>query len=219
MLICIERQKVTFAALLGIACLWSTPVRVHPHVFAEAKLNVTINSDGTVGALSHEWKFDDVFSETVLFEFDKNTDGKIDDAEQAEISKTIVESIGDYNYFETVQRNGKDVKMGKPADLKASFADKILTIRFSNKPAETLPMQGLVSFGVYDPTFYTSIDFLDDTDLTAKGLPAACKKKIVRPDADEALVANQQNLTDAFFNDPQGTNMSKIFATRIELSC
>jgi len=26
-------------------------------------------------------------------------------------------------------------------------------------------------------------------------------------------------LTDAFFNDPTGTDMSKIFATKLELSC
>ncbi|MGO6905205.1 DUF1007 domain-containing protein, partial [Rhizobium ruizarguesonis] len=26
-------------------------------------------------------------------------------------------------------------------------------------------------------------------------------------------------LTDAFFNDPTGTNMSKLFATRLEVTC
>jgi ABC-type uncharacterized transport system substrate-binding protein len=30
---------------------------------------------------------------------------------------------------------------------------------------------------------------------------------------------NQKSLTDAFFNDPTGTNMSKLFATRIEITC
>ncbi|POO48383.1 ABC transporter substrate-binding protein, partial [Agrobacterium rosae] len=27
------------------------------------------------------------------------------------------------------------------------------------------------------------------------------------------------NLTDAFFNDPTGTDMTKLFATRLELKC
>ena len=219
MLICLKHRCAGIAALTAVMAIWSTPAQVHPHVFAEAKLNVTINPDGTVGMLSHVWRFDDVFSETVMFEFDKNADGKIDETEQAEVSKTIVESIGDYNYFESVLRNGKDTKMAKPADLAASFEDKVLTIRFSNKPAETLPMQGTVSFGVYDPTFYTAIDFIEDSDLVISGLPAACKTAVVRPDPDEALAANQQSLTDAFFNDPQGTDMSKIFATRMEVTC
>jgi ABC-type uncharacterized transport system substrate-binding protein len=30
---------------------------------------------------------------------------------------------------------------------------------------------------------------------------------------------NSKSLTDAFFNDPTGTDMSKLFATRLELTC
>ncbi len=44
---------------------------------------------------------------------------------------------------------------------------------------------------------------------------AACKHQVVRPDPDEVLAENKQSLTDAFFNDPTGTNMSKLFATQV----
>lgn len=206
-------------ALAITACFWATPARVHPHVFAEATLNVTIKPDGTVGSLAHKWRFDDVFSSTVLFEFDKNTDGKIDEAERSEISKTIVDSIGEYNYFEAVTRNDKEVAMARPANLQAAFEDTTLVITFENTPVETLPVQGKVTFGIYDPTFYTAIDFIEDKDMQISGLPAACKSAVVRPDADQALAQNQGTLTDAFFNDPAGTDMSKIFATRIEVTC
>ena len=154
-----------------------------------------------------------------MFEFDKDADGKISADEQAEISKTIVESIGDYNYFEAVISNGKEIKMAKPANLQASFDGKILLITFANTPVEKVPFTGKVSFGIYDPTFYTAIEFLEDTDVAVDKLPAACKTVVIRPDADEALAQNQSKLTDAFFNDPQGTDMSKIFATRLEVSC
>jgi len=33
------------------------------------------------------------------------------------------------------------------------------------------------------------------------------------------LSENQSSLTDAFFNDPTGTDMSKLFATRLEVTC
>ena len=208
------------SALLAVPlCLYAFPAQVHPHVFAEAKLEIIIEPNGKVGKLSHVWRFDDIFSETVMFEFDKDADGKINPAEQAEISKTIVESIGEYNYFEAVANNGKDTKMTKPTDLLASFDNKVLIISYSNAPVEPVLMKGTVSFGIYDPTFYTAIDFIEDTDLVIKGAPPACKSKVVRPDADEALAQNQGSLTDAFFNDPQGTDMSKIFATRLELTC
>lgn len=204
------------ASILAGATL---PARVHPHVFAEAKLQITIAPDGTVDQLQHNWRFDDIFSETVRFEFDKDADGKINPEEQAEISKTIVESIGEYNYFEAVVRDGKEAKMAKPANLQAAFDGTVLVITFANSPMEKIPLTGKVSFGIYDPTFYTSIEFIEDKDVAVLGLPTACKTSVVRPDADEALAQNQSKLTDAFFSDPQGTDMSKIFATRLEVSC
>lgn len=51
------------------------------------------------------------------------------------------------------------------------------------------------------------------------GMPVNCKSKVVRPNPDEAIAANQATLTDSFFNDPTGTNMSKIFATKLEIDC
>ena len=193
--------------------------RVHPHVFAEANLNVEIDGTGTVSKLSHVWRFDEIFSETVMFEFDKDADGKVSAAEQAEVSKTIVESIGEYNYFEAVIDNGKEVKMAKPADLVAAFDGKTLVVSYSNAPVAPVRMAGKVSFGIYDPTFYTAIDFLEDTDMQVAGMPASCKSAVIRPDAEDAIAQNKGTLTEQFFTDPQGTDMSKIFATRIELTC
>lgn len=212
--------RTTSAFLVAAtAALAPTPAHVHPHVFAEAKLNIEIDGTGTVSKLSHVWRFDEIFSETVLFEFDKDTDGKISAEEQAQISQTIVESIGEYNYFEAVIDNGKEVKMAKPADLLASFDGRTLIVSYSNAPVTPMRAAGKVSFGIYDPTFYTAIDFVEDTDLQIAGTPPSCKSEVIRPDAEEAIAQNQGSLTDAFFNDPQGTDMSKIFATRIELTC
>ena len=38
------------------------PASVHPHVFAEARLDVIVNPDHTVKSLRHLWRFDDLFS-------------------------------------------------------------------------------------------------------------------------------------------------------------
>ena len=212
------KSRMTLPLALAIAFVPSQ-ARVHPHVFAEAKLSVEIDGTGTVSKLSHIWRFDDIFSETVMFEFDKDADGKISSAEQAEVSKTIVESIGEYNYFEAVIDNGKEVKMAKPADLVAAFDGKTLVVSYSNAPVAPVRMAGKVSFGIYDPTFYTAIDFLEDTDMQVAGMPASCKSAVIRPDAEDAIAQNKGTLTEQFFTDPQGTDMSKIFATRIELTC
>ena len=208
------------AVAAGTALMWSGgPAQVHPHVFAEARLEVTVNPDGTVKALRNLWRFDDVFSSTVLMEFDQNSDLKLDEAELQEVADTVYQSLAEFNYFQMVSRDGKDVAMAPPPSLMVDFQDQQLMIIFETTPKEPLKLAGKLAFGVYDPTFYTAIDFAEDEHMAVAGLPANCTRSVVRPDPDEILAQNQSTLTDAFINDPSGNNMSKIFATRLELSC
>lgn len=215
------RVRTTFLVIAAASLLGSTvPASVHPHVFAEARLDVILSPDGkSVRSLRHLWRFDDLFSSTVLMEFDKNSDLKLDDSELKEVAQTVYDSIGEFNYFQIVTVDGKDVPMKPPAQLMANYEHDQLIILFESEPKQPLPLKGKVAFGVYDPTFYTAIDFVEDKQMTVDKLPASCTQKVVRPDPDEAIAQNQSTLTDAFFNDPMGTDMSKIFATRLEVTC
>ena len=206
----------TLAGLLGS----TVPARVHPHVFAEARLDVVLSSDRTaVSSLRHLWRFDDVFSSTVLMEFDKNADLKLDDAELKDVADTVYTSIADYDYFQMVTADGKDVAMDPPPNLMVNYENDQLVILFESQPKEPILLSGKLDFGVYDPTFYTAIDFIEDENMAVEDLPATCTRAVIRPDPDEALAQNQATLTEQFFDDPAGTDMSRIFATRLELTC
>lgn len=215
-----RKRPAAIAAFAVLGLLASAgPASVHPHVFAEARLDVMVNPDMTVKSLRHLWRFDDLFSSTVLMEFDKNTDLKLDATELQDVSSTVYDSLAEFDYFQIVTADGKDVAMDRPPQLMANFEDNQLIILFESAPKEPLKLAGKVDFGVYDPTFYTAIDFVEDANMAVDNLPPACSRTVIRPDPDEALAQNQGTLTDAFFNDPTGTDMSKIFATRLELNC
>jgi ABC-type uncharacterized transport system substrate-binding protein len=206
----------TLAGLLGS----TVPASVHPHVFAEARLDVVLSPDqDTVSSLRHLWRFDDVFSSTVLMEFDKNADLKLDDGELKEVADTVYTSIADFDYFQMVTADGKDVVMNPPPSLMVNYENDQLVILFESQPKEPMRLSGRLDFGVYDPTFYTAIDFVDDDNMSVERLPSNCTRAVIRPDPDEALAQNQATLTEQFFDDPAGTDLSKIFATRLELNC
>ncbi|MGE0500421.1 MAG: DUF1007 family protein [Rhizobiaceae bacterium] len=213
-------MRIAPAIVLAAACLAAGPAAAHPHVFAEARLDVMLTPDRDgVRSLRHLWRFDDLFSSTVLVEFDANSDLKLDDAELREIASTVYQSLAEYDYFQLVTRDGADVAMKPPAELIANFEDNQLIILFESELAEPLPLGGRLDFGVYDPTFYTAIDFVEDDNMTVADMPATCTRTVVRPDPDEAIAENQATLTEDFFNQPGGNDLSKIFATRLELVC
>src|SRR3954447_11628751 len=139
-------QAPTRTAMIAIAAIIGStgPASVHPHVFAEARLDVTVNPDQTVKSLRHLWRFDDVFSSTVLMEFDQNSDLKLDDAELEQVSQTIFTSLADYKYFQLVTHDGKDVEMAPPAKLIANFDNDQLIVMFESAPAKPLKLGGKI---------------------------------------------------------------------------
>ena len=211
--------RLTFLIVSCAAALVCGQAAAHPHVFAEAKMTLVLNAAGAVEKLTHNWVFDDLFSSTVLVEFDKDQDLKLSEEELKDVQGTIVDSIGDYNYFQTISNNGADVKMARPPNLTAKMDGTTLVISFESAPEKILPLHGKVSFGIYDPTFYTAIDFVADSDLQTTGLPAGCEAKVIRPSPEEAMAQNQKNLTDSFFATTDAVSMGQLVATRLEVSC
>jgi ABC-type uncharacterized transport system substrate-binding protein len=94
------------AALAALMCLTPIPALAHPHVFADAKLEVVEGPDKTLLELKHTWYFDEVFSSSVMMDYDKNTDLKLEPDELADISNTVVNSLADYSYYTLVTLNG-----------------------------------------------------------------------------------------------------------------
>jgi ABC-type uncharacterized transport system substrate-binding protein len=214
------RMNKSIALMTALLSLTPAVAFAHPHIFVEARLEVVAGADGSVEELRNVWRFDEVFSSSVVMDFDKNTDLKLEPNELAEVGKTVKQSLADYDYYMNLTINGKSITVQQPDIIHVDYKNGQLLMFFAVKPAEKMPLKGRLTFGVYDPTLYTSIDFPTDNELATVGDGLkACKHQVVRPDADEVISQNKQSLTDAFFNDPTGTNMSKLFATRLELTC
>ncbi|KAA3498143.1 DUF1007 family protein [Rhizobium rhizogenes] len=203
----------------GLACI-PVAASAHPHIFAEARMEIVEGPNGTVQEVRNIWRFDEMFSASVVMDYDKNSDLKLDKDELADIGNTVLESLAEYSYYTFITADSKPVAFGKPEAIHVDYKDNQILMFFSVKPTKPLAIKGKLSFGAWDPTMYTAIDFAKDGDLAMQGKDlAACKHHVVRPDPDEVLAQNQSTLTDAFFNDPTGTDMTKMFATRLEVTC
>lgn len=79
-----KHSTILMAALLSLA---PAAAFAHPHIFVEARLEVVAGKDGSVEELRNVWRFDEVFSSSVVMDFDKNTDLKLEPNELAEVGK------------------------------------------------------------------------------------------------------------------------------------
>ncbi|MGL4405261.1 MAG: DUF1007 family protein [Notoacmeibacter sp.] len=202
---------------LALLCVPKSAM-AHPHVFAETRTEV-IGSSGKLEALRHVWRFDEFFSSTVQLEFDKDGDNQMNAGELAMIAATIKTSTAQFNYFQNVYDNGREVEMTVPGDMTIGFEGPSMILIFESKPSREVALKGDLTFGIFDETFYTSLDFINDTDLSGQGFPESCAFKIVRPDPEEAIAQNEGTLTEQFFAEQAVNDMSKMFATRLEAKC
>jgi len=192
----------------------------HPHVFAEARLEIETSADGRVTELRNVWRFDEVFSSSVILDFDENADLKLDAGELANISQMVTQSLAEFDYYISVTVNGKDVSISLPEAIKADYQDGQLLMFFAVVPTSDLPLNGKIAVGVFDPTMYAAIDFINDEDMMVTGGSATrCANTVVRPDPDEIIAQNQASLTEAFFETTGSGDLSKLLATRLELEC
>ncbi len=212
-----KRSLLLLAA--GLIALPAAPALAHPHVFAEARLEVTSTGEGLVDQLRHVWRFDELFSSTVLLEFDKDASGSLDIPELEQVAGVITGSIAEFGYFQSITVGAREVTVGKVDDLRVDMVDGQMIVLFTSRPAEAVALKDGPHFAVYDPTFYTAIEFMSEAEMVLIDAPANCAGAMVVPDADEAIAANQDSLTEAFFNEPEGNDLSRIFATRLEVTC
>ncbi len=213
------RKHVNFLASLIGASVLAGQVMAHPHVFAQARLELKASDDGYIEELRHVWRFDELFTSTVILEFDADKDGVLGDAELEEVANVVASSIGDFNYFQNIEVKGKDVDLLKVEEMTIGVEDGQLLMLFTTATIMPVKLADEPKIGIFDPTFYTAIEFYTEEDMVMIDAPAGCTHKMVIPDPDEAIAQNSQSLTEAFY-DPSDTNdMSKILATRMEVSC
>lgn len=210
---------LSFMMAINGAIFCASAASAHPHVFAQARLELQATSDGYIDELRHVWRFDELFTSTVILEFDADKDGTLGDAELDEVANTIASSIAHYDYFQNLEVKGKDVGFRKVDEMTVGVEDGELLVLFVTIPDQPVLLTDQPKIGIFDPTFYTAIEFYSERDMVLMDAPEGCQHEMVIPDPDEAIAQNSQSLTDAFY-DPNDTNdMSKILATRMEVSC
>lgn len=203
------------AFLLGSTALPSA----HPHVFVDAQMEVVLNKDSKFSELRHVWRFDELFSSTLILDFDTNGNGELDKDEITEITTTVQKSIAEYDFY-TALRSGKDViNFYEPEKISAYMEDGQLIMFFSIEPEhphdfKTAPLRISAS----DTSYYVAFEFSKE-NVILKGNDEACKTSVTVPDFDELYASNSETLSEAYFTNPEQPELGDEFFSWAEISC
>ena len=209
---------IPFTIFLASWVGMSLPALAHPHVMVEANLEILRDKNGAVTELRHVWRYDELFSSSVLLDFDANADGQLDATELDEVSKIVTESIGENGFFTDVRLAGKPVAFTGPEVILVDYVEDQVLMFFAVTFDTPVLLGKDFKVSVSDPTYYVAIDMPDETAISITGGGPACNTRISRPDFDKLLADNKAQ-GEQFFTDLQNAALGDDWKTWISFQC
>lgn len=205
----------SIALLLGSAIL----PNAHPHVFVEANMELVINDKNQFTELRHVWRFDELFSSTLIIDFDTNADGKLDETEIGEITKTIHSSIGEYDFYTALRAGTKVINFYEPEKLNAYIENGQMIMFFSVQPENPHDFsKSPLRISASDTSYYVAFEFTEK-NIILKENAESCKTKVNVPNYDELYASNSDTLSEAFFSNPENPELGDEFFSWAEITC
>ena len=205
-------------AVLGTS-LSSASAVAHPHIMVDANLEIVRNAEGEMSELRHVWRFDELFSSSVLLDFDANADGALDVGELDEVSKIVTESIGENGFFTEIRQGSQNIAFKAPDAILVDYVEDQLLMFFAvelESPAKTSDTG--IRISVSDPSYYVALDIPDENAVKIAGNETGCSTSISRPDFDN-LLSGDVAKTEAFFTDPGNSDLGDEWKTWISVEC
>lgn len=175
-------------ALAGVlALLTPAPAQAHPHVLIDSHA-VLVFEAGRITSLQMGWKFDPVYSSSLVQDYDKDKSGSLSPQEIATMEKEAFQDTAQSSYFTYAKLDGKDVKWPRAEGFKVMVVGDSLVYAFRLRlPTPVDPRKQAFRLSTYEETYYIDIDFPNDAAIQLIGDGSAgCHAKI-SPDLENKL--------------------------------
>jgi ABC-type uncharacterized transport system substrate-binding protein len=210
----------TALALTGVSAI-TAPVAAHPHVYVTNAATVVFEK-GVIVAIDHVWAFDEFYSAMAVEGLDTNKDGKYSREELAELAKTNIEGLKDFDYFTQASLAGRDLKLAEPKNYWLEYNNNLLELHFRSPLLQPVPTDVKdLAFSVGDPSFFISFDLVKDNPIKlGEGAPKGCAFKVGAPKPEADPQASQaKRLSESFFEQLGGGNSGIGMAKTVTVSC
>lgn len=155
--------------MLCVGLALAKGVDAHPHVFITNAVTFVFSGEVVTG-LRLRWAFDEVFSSTIIADFDRNGDGTFDAAEVEAIEGGAFANLKDYGYFTHLLIDGQAVSISEIREFSAlRDGDQVVYSFFVPLPAPVDPRRADLRAEIYDAEYYVEITLDTERPITVEG--------------------------------------------------
>ncbi|MFP4330244.1 MAG: DUF1007 family protein [Spirochaetaceae bacterium] len=149
-------RSLAVVALLTISL---SSLAAHPHVWIDSRTEVYFDAD-RLDRLVHHWTFDELFSQSVLLDYDTNRNQRIEEAERRQIEANAFSNLRYYDYFTHLVLGGREVQVSEVEDFDARVEGTRLVYTFTI-PLDLAVERGWqrIAVGVWDATYFVEVSY------------------------------------------------------------
>ena len=164
------RRALAFALLLA-----ASTASAHPHVFADATVEVRFGAQGLEG-IRFAWAYDDFTSALIQQTYDRAATGRFSPAAVREIEAKEMDALRGFGYFVSVAVNGAPLPVTTIRDFAVETAKGRVTYLFTVPVAPPAVPSGTIAINVDDPTWYTAFALVEPVRVQAPtGYEVTCR--------------------------------------------
>ncbi|KAA0972279.1 DUF1007 family protein [Aureimonas fodinaquatilis] len=210
---------ICIAAFAGM----TVPALAHPHVFADSRMEIVGDASANLLAIRNIWRMDELFSSSVLVDFDNNANNTLDPDELAEIGETVRQSIAEWDFYTLITISGRPVRLQPPAQIRALYQEQQLILFFEMKVDQPINLaEKTVTFSTFDDSFFVAFDYESEEAFELLDLPERCTRQFTIPDPDAAAAEWMAQISMLRPNEKvpdDGIDYSKALAIHADVSC
>lgn len=177
-----------FPALALALLMAPAAALAHPHVLIDSHVVVQFEG-GRITALQMGWKFDPVYSSTLVQDYDSDRNASLSAEETGKMEAEAFQDTAQYSYFTYAKVDGKPLSWPQASSFKPiAYKDSLVYSFRLALPNPVDPRKQAFSLSTYEETFYIDIDFPNDAAVQLIGDGSAgCRAKI-SPDLENKLL-------------------------------
>ena len=158
-----KKSLIGLPVVVAVTCA-ATAALAHPHVFVEPHVEIVGDAAGLFTAIRNVWRMDELFSSSVVVDFDKNANGALDPEELDAVGETVRQSIAEWGFYTFAEIGSRDVKLGAPDKIHTLFEDGQLIFFFELPVTEPINLtKQPVKVANFDESFFVAFDLSTST--------------------------------------------------------
>lgn len=151
-----------FIMFIFVLTLINSKAHSHPHIWIDAEAKLIFNNDNKITKIEEYWEFDDIFSMSLMNDYDLNKDKEFNAEELKKLKENAFDGLIEYNFYTHLFIDDKKILDITMENFSAVMENDKVIYQFDIYPRSSLdPFKQNIDLGIYDSEYYIEISYKD----------------------------------------------------------